>query len=331
MKRRLALGAVGAAAAWSLSPAALSQTASSARFPSRPVRLIIPFAAGQGSDLLARALSDRLAKAWGQPVVVENRPGANGAIALQEVAKSAPDGHTLLLTSNSPLVINPNLYKKLAYDVARDFKPITMMALTDMVLVVHPSFAGRTWKEVAATIKAHPGRFSYGSPGTGSTSNLCMEIFKQEIGGDVVHAPYKGSAPAMVDLMSGTLHLMIDALPSALPHIRTGRVRAIGLTGTKPSSLAPEIPTSADAGLQHLPEGAWYGILAQGGTSEATVSAIYAQLRDILAQPDMQQRIRDQGLENTASLTPAQFADFIARDTQYWEKNTRRLGVFQSE
>lgn len=331
MKRRLALSAAGAAAAWAVAPATFAQSGPGATFPSRPVRLIIPFAAGQGSDLLARALSDRLSKAWGQPVVVENRPGGNGAIALQEVGKSAPDGHTLLLTSNSPVVINPNLYKKLPYDVARDFKPITMMALTDMVLVVHPGFAGRTWKEVAATIKANPKRFSYASPGTGSTSNLCMEIFKQEIGGDVVHVPYKGSAPAMVDLMSGNLQLMIDALPSALPHIRSGRVRAIGLTGTKPSSLAPEIPTSADSGLKHLPSGAWYGILAQGGTSDATVNAIHAQLRDILAQPDMQQRIRDQGLENTATIPPAQFAEFIVRDTRYWEQSTRRLGIFHSE
>lgn len=331
MKRRLALSAVGAAAAWSVAPRSFAQSAAPARYPSRTVRLVIPFAAGQGSDLLARALSDRLSQAWGQPVVVDNRPGANGTIALQEVGKSAPDGHTLLLTSNSPLVINPNLYKKLPYDVTRDFKPITLMALTDMVLVVNPNFVGRTWKEVAATIKANPKRFSYGSPGTGSTSNLSMEIFKQEIGGDVVHAPYKGSAPAMVDLSTGTLDLMIDALPSALPHIRAGRVRAIGLTGTKPSSLAPEIPTSVDSGLKHLPEGAWYGILAQGGTSDATVASIYTQLRDILIQPDMQQRIRDQGLETIAPLTPTQFAELIARDTQYWEQSTRRLGIYRSE
>jgi tripartite-type tricarboxylate transporter receptor subunit TctC len=298
----------------------------------RTVRLVVPFAAGQGSDILARTLSNALSVIWKQTVVVDNKPGANGIIALQEVIRSAPDGTTLLFTSNSPIVINPSVYKQLPYNVERDLKPVVLVARADLALIVNPNFPAKTWREVADTIKANPGKFSYGSPGLGSTSNLSMEVFKQEIGGDVTHVPYKGSGPALTDLMGGSLHLMIDALPSTLPHIKSGRVRAIGLTSSKPSSFAPELPTAVSAGFPDLPQGGWYGIFAPAGTPDAAVERLYEDIRGVVGQEDIQQRLREQALEPvTPPLGPARFAEFVRSDSQYWVKQLRRLGTYQRE
>jgi tripartite-type tricarboxylate transporter receptor subunit TctC len=305
-------------------PGALAQT--------KTIRLVVPFAPGQGSDILARTLSNALSQIWKQSVVVDNKAGANGIIALQEVIRSAPDGNTLLFTSNSPIVINPSVYKQLPYNVERDLKPVVMVAKADLALVVNPAFPAKTWREVADAVKANPGKFSYGSPGVGSTSHLSMEVFKQEIGGDVVHVPYKGSGPALADLMGGSLHLMIDALPSALPHIKSGRVRAIGVTSSKPSTFAPDLPTAAAAGFADLPVGGWYGIFAPAGTPSAVIERVYEDIRSVLTQEEIQQRMKEQGLESVSPpLNPTRFAEFVRTDSEYWVKRLRSLNMYQRE
>lgn len=317
--------------ALTLVAAPLTATAQAQGYPARAVKIVVPFTAGQGSDILARAMGEKLSKMWNQSVVVENRAGANGAIALEAVGKSAPDGLTLLLSSNSPLVINPNLYKKLSYNVERDLKPVIMIATTDVMFVTNLQLPVTNLRELVAHLKSNPGKYSYGSPGTGSTSHLTMEIFKKVAGVDLVHVPYKGSAPALTDLIGGSIQLMADALPSAMPHVRSGRVRAISLTGTKRSGIVTELATAADAGITELPAGGWYGILAPAGTDNAIVNKLYEDFNTVLNMPDIQARLRDQGLESRDIMNPARFANFMKIETAYWGRMTRNIGLYQSE
>ncbi|GAA0496577.1 tripartite tricarboxylate transporter substrate binding protein [Pigmentiphaga sp. GD03639] len=301
-------------------------------FPSKRVRVVIPFPPGQGSDILARAIGDKLAQKWGQPVVVENRAGANGSIALQEVARAEGDGYTLLVTSNSPVVINPNLYKHLPYDVGRDFQPVALLAGTDMLMVVNAQFPATTLSEVIAQLKANPGKFSYGSPGTGSTSHLSMEVFKQLAGVDIVHVPYKGSPPAFTDLIGGSIKLMIDALPSAMPQVKSGRVRAIAITSSDtPSTLMPDVPLASRAGLTGLPGRAWYGMFAPKATPPATMARIVADVRAVLQTPDIVAKLPQLGLEAVEPMTPQEFGRFVDKETAYWADATRRTGMYQIE
>ena len=301
-------------------------------FPDKRVRVIVPFPPGQGSDVLARAIGDKLGQKWGQPVVVENRAGANGAIALQEVARATGDGHTLLVTSNSPVVINPSLYKQLPYDVGLDFRPVTLLAATDMLMVVNAQFPATTLPEVITHLKAHPGEYSYGSPGTGSTSHLSMEIFKQLAGVDVVHAPYKGSAPALTDLIGGSIKLMIDAMPSALPQVKAGRVRAIAITSNdEPSTIMPEVPLASAAGLKGLPGRAWYGMLAPKATPTDIIDKIAADVESVLRSPEIAAKLPQLGLEPVKPMTPAEFGRFLDKEMAYWVDATRRTGMYQVE
>jgi len=301
-------------------------------FPNKRVRVIVPFPPGQGSDILARAIGDKLAQKWGQPVVVENRAGANGAIALQDVARAEGDGHTLLVTSNSPVVINPSLYKHLPYDVKRDFQPIALLAGTDMLMVVNAQFPAATLAEVIAQLKANPGKFSYGSPGTGSTSNLSMEVFKKLAGVDVVHVPYKGSAPALTDLIGGSIKLMIDALPSAMPQVKSGRVRAIAITSSDtPSTIMPDVPLASRSGLTGLPGRAWYGMLAPKSTPPAAAARIVADVQAVLRMPEIVAKLPQLGLEAVEPMTPEEFGRFLDKETAYWVDATRRTGMYQIE
>ncbi len=306
-------------------------TAQAQSYPARPVRLIVPFTVGQGSDILARAMAEKLTKMWNQTVIVENRAGANGAIALETVAKSAADGLTLLFTSNSPLVINPNLYKKLPYNVERDFKPVIMLATADILFVTNLQFPATTLSEVVAHLRANPHKYSYGSPGTGSTSNLAMEVFKKVMGVDLVHVPYKGSAPAMTDLIGGSIQIMLDAIPSAMPHVKSGRIRAIAMGGSKRSALAPGIPAAAESGVNDVPAGGWYGVLVPTGTDPAIITKLYEDLRTVITMPDISQRAQDQGMDSRETFNPARFTEFLKSETAYWEKMTHSLGMYQAE
>ena len=323
-QRALATLACAAVAGWAGS--ALAQA-----WPAKPVRIVVPFTVGQGSDILARAMGEKVAKIWNQSVIVENRAGANGAIALDAVAKSPADGLSVLLTSNSPLVINPNMYKKLSYNVERDFKPVIFLAFADVMLVANLQFPATNLREVVAHLKANPKKYSFGWPGTGSTSHLTMEIFKKVAGVDLVHAPYKGSAPALTDLIGGSIQLMFDAIPSAMPHVKSGRIRAIAMAGTKRSSLAGDIPAAGEAGITDLPSGGWYGVLLPAGTDNAIANKLYEDLHAVVSMPDIAQRAAEQGLDTRETMNPARFAEFIRRETAYWEKMTRSLGIYQAE
>ena len=301
------------------------------RFPNKPVRVVIPFTAGQGSDVIARVMGERLSQMWGQPVVVDNKPGANGAIAVDLVVKSPADGYTLLLTSNSPLVISPSIYRKLPYDTRKDLAPVALVGYADIVLVVNSQVKARNLQELAATLKAGNGKYSFASPGAGSTSHLTMEIFRKAHGLDLVHVPYKGSGAALNDIAGGQVTMMADAMPSAAPLIRSGMIRAIAMTGPRRSSQMPDIPTATEYGLKDLPAGGWYGVLAPAATPDAVLGKIHADVLSVLARPEIQERMKVQGIEPAAPMSVPQFSDFIRTESEFWETTTRRLGMYRLE
>ena len=305
--------------------------AQESKFPSKAVRIIIPFAAGQGSDVLARSIADRLGVLWGQAIVVDNRSGANGSIAIQELLRAPPDGHTLLLTSNSPLVINPSIYRSLPYNVDRDLTPIALLANAELALVINPQLPVQSTKELIAYLKANPGKLSYGSPGHGSTSHLTMEAFKQVVGVDITHIAYKGSAPAMTDLMGGVIQLMIDALPSTLPVYRTNKVKVLATTGLKPSSFVPEIPTLSSQGITGLPTGGWYGFVAPARMDPGLVARINKDVLQVMDTPSVKDRLKNLSMEAVQGEESAGFIKLINKDREFWEKLTRKLNLYQTE
>jgi tripartite-type tricarboxylate transporter receptor subunit TctC len=262
--------------------------------------------------------------------VVDNKPGANGAIAVAETTRSAADGHTVLVTSNSPIVINPNLYRKLPYAPATDLKPVTLAAWADLAIVVNPQVPARTLPELVALLKANPDKYSFGSPGTGSTSHITMELLMQIAGVKMVHVPYKGSGPAMTDLIAGNIQLMTDALPSARAHITSGRIRALCVTGERPASVMPELPTAPSQGISGLPAGGWYGFFVPAGTPTSVVDRLDADVRRTIFSDEFQARMKALGLSSVPQGTPAEFADFLQRDTAFWERTTRGLGLYQT-
>lgn len=325
--RRAWLRSAGAVALAGLSGAA----ARADTYPQRTVRFIIPFTPGQGSDVIGRVMSERIGPMWKQTVLVDNRPGANGALAVSEVTRSAPDGHTVLVTSNSPIVINPNLYKKLAYNPAADLKAVTLAGMVELAIVVHPQVPARTLPELVALLKANPNKYSFGSPGVGSTSHMTMELLMRLTGAQLTHVPYKGSGPAMTDLMGGQIQLMADALPSAMANILAGRIRAVATTGVRPSSVLPDIPTAISQGLTGLPVGGWYGFFVPVATPAAVVDKLDADLRQVIYASEFQARMRALGIAAVPPGTPAEFAEFVRQDTAFWERTTRQLNLYQTE
>jgi tripartite-type tricarboxylate transporter receptor subunit TctC len=307
-------------------PAARAET-----YPQRNVRFVIPFTPGQGSDVIGRVVGERISPVWKQTVLVDNKPGANGALAVSEVTRSAPDGHTVLVTSNSPIVINPNLYKKLAYNPATDLKAVALVGMVELAIVVHPQVPARTLPELVALLKANPNKYSFGSPGVGSTSHMTMELLMRVAGVQLTHVPYKGSGPAMTDLMGGQIQLMADALPSAMANIQAGRIRALATTGVRPSSVLPDIPTASSVGVNGLPVGGWYGFFVPAATPSAVVDKLGADLRQVVYAPEFQARMRALGIASVPPGTPAEFADFVRQDTAFWERTTRQLNLYQTE
>lgn len=296
----------------------------------RQIRFVIPFAAGQGSDLLARSIAASLTKSWDQPVVVDNKPGANGGIAASEVSKAVGDGHTWLISSNSPIVINPNLYKKLAYDPSLDFHPIKLLGFADLAILVNVNVNAKSLEELIALLNSQPGKLSFGSPGVGSTSHMAAELLMQLTGTQMVHVPYKGSAQAMTDLIGGQIQVMVDALPSSLPMVRSGRVRILAMTGSRKSSFAPEVPTAASLGITGLPAGGWYGVFAPAQISLELKERMSNDLDHVMQATEMRQRLRDQFIEPAQPNTPASFSELVRNDLAFWEKTTRGLNLYRS-
>ena len=296
---------------------ALASAANAQPYPTKTVRLVVPFPPGGSLDFAGRLIAQKLTEAWGQPVMVENKPGAGGNIGADMVAKSAPDGYTILLGALSTHAVNPSLYAKMPYDAVKDFAPITLVAVTPNVLVVNASSPVQNVKEFIAYTKANPGKLSFGSGSNGSAGHLAGELYKVETGTDPVHIPYKGGAPATQALMAGDTQFMFDNLANAMAQVKGGRLRALAVTTAKRSSLAPELPTMAEAGLPGFDISTWYGLFAPAGTPAPIIAKWNADVTKILNAPNIRAQFVGDGAEPSPN-TPEQFAQFIAAElTKY--------------
>ena len=284
-------------------------------YPDRPIRLIVPFAAGGGNDTVARLVGQKLERELGQPVVVDNRPGAGGIVGAEAAARAAPDGYTLFLGGVGSHAINPNLHANLGYDPIRDFQPISLIASAPLVLVVHPSVPARSVRELVALAKAQPGKLNYASNGNGSSSHLAAAMFASMTGTDMVHVPYKGLAPALTDLLSGQVQLMFSSVVAILPQVKAGKLRAIAVSSRERMALLPDLPTVAEAGVPGYQSSSWYGILAPGGTPADVVSRLNGALVSIVAQADVKQALAQEGAEPVGS-SPQAFGAFILAEKQ---------------
>ncbi len=303
-----------------------SSGALSQGYPNRPVRILVPFPAGAGVDIVARMLGQPLTEIWGQAVVIDNRPGAGGTIACELTAKAAPDGYTLMLGNLSTLAMAPSLYKKVNYDPLRSFAPITLLNTSANVLVAHPSVPATSIASLIALAKSKPGQINYASAGSGTSPHLAAELFKTMAGVDLVHVPYKGSPQALTDLLGGQTQLMFASLVSALPHIRQSRLRALGVTGIKRAAALPEVPTVSEAGLHGYEVSVWQGMVAPAGTPQSVIAQLHRQIAAILRAPDIRERMAIQGLEAVTS-SPAEFQTYIASEFSKWAAVIRQAGV----
>jgi tripartite-type tricarboxylate transporter receptor subunit TctC len=307
--------------------AAAAMPASAQTWPTRPLRLIVPYAAGGPIDISARLLAVKLQDALGQPVVPENRPGAGGNIGVDLVAKSAPDGHTLVMSAIATLAINPSLYPSLPYDPLKDLRHVTLLVQVPNVLIVANDLPARTVKELVALAKERPGRLDFGSGSTGSTGHLAGEMFKLMTGTFMVHIPYKGSAPALADMMAGRVHLMFDNLASALPSIKGGKVRALAVTTRARSGFLPELPTLDESGLKGFDMTTWWGVSVAARTPQPIVDRLSAEILKAMDAPDMRERLRGMGSEPPAARSPDQFAAFVAAELKTYTALVKRSGA----
>jgi tripartite-type tricarboxylate transporter receptor subunit TctC len=312
--------------AFSLAALCLATAAQAQTFPSHPVTIVSPYQAGGTSDIIARILAQKLSERWGQSVVIENRPGANGGIGVNQVVRADPDGHTLLATASSALTLNPIFYKSLTYDVARDLAPITRTGLVANVLVVNPSVPAKDLKALVALAKEKPGELLYASQGVGSNGHLIAEQFRLRAGINYRHVPYKGSAPAVQDLLGGRVQLMFDNLPSALPQIQSGNLRAIAVTTAERSSLLPDVPTIAESGYPGFDAPAWFAVL----TSKTVPANIRAELEksiiEALKSPDVREKLKAAGVEVAADGAD-ELDKRIARETETWRDVVKKAGI----
>jgi tripartite-type tricarboxylate transporter receptor subunit TctC len=319
---RACVAALGAAISLGLAaPAALAQA-----WPARPVRFVAPFPPGGPVDLLARLIGQKITEKLGQPVVVENKPGAAGNLGIEQVAKSVPDGSTLLHVPAGNITINATLMRDLPFSWDRDFTAVTMIATAPNLLAVHPAVPAKTVRELIAHAKAQPGKLTYGSPGIGSGLHLSGELFRREAGIDIAHVAYKGTTQAMNDLIGGQLTMMFGALPTLMPQVKTGKLRAIAVTSAKRATGAPDIPTVAESGLPGFDVSSWYAIMAPAKTPPATVAAVAEEVRRVLVLPDVRATLDAQGLA-PVGMRPAEFAAHIRRETQSWARVIREAGI----
>ena len=302
-------------------------------FATRPVRIVVPFAAAGTTDILARALAPELARVFGQPFVVDNRPGAGGNNGAAEVAKAPPDGHTLVMGTVGTHAINPSLYPRMPYDHVRDFVPVTLVAGVPNVLVLNPGTAQKyginSVPDLVKAARANPGRLNVASSGNGTSIHLAAELFKSMTGTFMVHIPYRGSGPALIDLMGGQMDLMFDNLPSAMPHIRSGRLKALAVTSSARNAAIPELPTVEEAGGQVLKgyeASSWFGLLAPAGTPPDIVGRLQAETAKALATPAMKERLQSQGA-TPSGMTSAEFARLIDAETRKWAGVVKASGA----
>ena len=320
MQRLLAFAALAAAAFGHGSGLAQS-------WPSKPLRLVAPYAAGGPIDISARLLAARLQESLGQPVVVENRPGAGGNIGVDLIAKGPADGYSLVMSAIATLAINPSLYPGLPYDPLKDLRHVALLVQVPNVLIVTNELPAKNVKELIALARQRPGKLDFGSGSSGSTGHLAGEMFKMMTGTYMVHIPYKGSAPALADMMGGRIHLMFDNLASALPSIRSEKVRALATTTVKRSSFLPELPTLDEAGLKGFDMTTWWGVSVAAKTPQSVVERLSVEILKAMDAPDFRDRLRNMGSEAPAIRTPEQFASFIAAELKTYTELVKRSGA----
>ncbi|CPL75103.1 tripartite tricarboxylate transporter substrate binding protein [Bordetella pertussis] len=295
-------------------------------FPDRPVRLVVPYPPGGGADIFARTLSEPLAAQLGQPVIVENRPGANGIIGTDAVARAAPDGYTILLGNSGPNAINQAIYPDLPYDAVDSFEEVSLIGYTTHVLVVHPGVQARSVTELIALARRSPGQLNFASTGQGGTPHLAGELFKLMTGTDMVHVPYKGASPSNADVIAGQVQLTFNTLPPLMTSIRAGKVRALAVTGKQRSQLLPEVPTIDEAGVAGYDVQTWYGIHAPAGTPAAVVDRLNQALVAVLSNAQVRAALVGQGYE-VATSTPGEFSRMVRDDVAKWRKVVKEAKV----
>jgi tripartite-type tricarboxylate transporter receptor subunit TctC len=296
-------------------------------WPAKPVRIIVPFGPGGASDLMPRIVAERLTGMWGQPVVIDNRPGAAGNIGMEAGAKAAPDGYTLLAAPNGNLVVNPHMYEKLSYDVFRDLVPVTRIASVQNVLVVPPELPAKNMKELIALAKAKPGELTFASPGNGSQAHVAVELLKLQLGLNIVHVPYTSVGNAMKDLLGGRISMMVAQVPAAQPQIQAGKLRALGVASGAPLAALPGVPTiAAEAGLPGFEAVSWYALVAPTGTPREAVTRIHADTAKVLQIPEVRERLAAMGAEPSGE-SPAELGTRMKAESERWGEVVRKAKI----
>jgi len=293
-------------------------------YPAKPVRIIVGLAAGGTTDVFTRTLAQRLTEAWGQNVIVENRPGASGMIGAEAVAKAAPDGYTLLVSPQTSLAVAPALYGKASYDTVKDFAPVSLLGSTPLVMIVHPSFPAKTFKDFIELARKQP--LTYGSGGVGSSPHMTGELISAALGVKMTHVPYKGENPAIADTMGGQIPIMFGNLPVALPHVRSGKVLALATTTARRSPLAPEIPTMSEGGIKDFEMATWYGMLAPAGTPPELVAKIQSDAARVLSDPATRERLTQMGVDLVLN-TPDEFKAYLQSEIARYTKIIKANGL----
>ena len=296
-------------------------------WPAKPVRIIVPFGAGGASDLMPRIVAERLTTMWGQPVVIDNRPGAAGNIGMEAGAKAPPDGYTLLAAPNGNLVVNPHMYEKLSYDVFKDLVPVTRIAAVQNVLVVPPETAATNVKDLIALARAKPGELTFASPGNGSQAHVAVELLKLQLGLNVVHVPYTSVGNAMKDLLGGRISMMVAQVPAALPHITAGKLRALGVASPAPLAALPGVPTiAAEAGLPGFEAVSWYALVAPAGTPREAITRIHTDTAKVLQIPEVRERLAGMGAEPSGE-SPAELGARMKAESERWGDVVRKAKI----
>jgi tripartite-type tricarboxylate transporter receptor subunit TctC len=304
----------------------LATSAAAQGYPSKPIRFVVPYAPGGNTDILARLLGQKLSEAWGQQVIIDNRPGAAGTVGAELVARSPADGYTLIMGSFGNIIVANSLYNNLKYDPFKDFASIALVSLPPGILVENPAVPAQNVRELIAYAKSNPGRLNYGSPGAGAWNHLFFELFNASAGISILHVPYKGIAPAVVDLLGGQVQLAISAFPTALPHIRSGKLRALAVTSAKRSGLMTDVPTVAESGLAGYEAAGWFGVLAPAGTPPAVVAKLNSEINRILELAEIKASLASDGAE-PAGGTPAQMTESARAASAKWSKLIRELNL----
>jgi tripartite-type tricarboxylate transporter receptor subunit TctC len=295
-------------------------------YPARPIRFIVPNAAGGTTDLVARTVAQKVSESIGQQLIVDNRPGSGGIVATEMVAKSTPDGYTLLMATIGNIAISPHLYAKLGYDAVRDFSPVTQLASAAYMLIAHPGVPARSVKELVAAAKSRPGELNYASAGSGTGSHLAAELFKSVAQVNIVHVPYKGGTPGLLDVIAGNVQIMFNGIPSSMPHLKAGRVKAFAVTTAARSPAAPELPTIAESGYPGAESTSWTGVLAPARTPASIVARLHGEFAKVLQQPDVRARLSADGAVPVGS-TPREFAEYIKSELTKWGKVVKASGA----